>query len=92
MDYAGPCRVRDSAGPGKMAHKAYIAVFVCFATKASHIELIHDYITSAFLAALDEFIARRGIPTCIFSAKGTNFVRFERVSFEITFFTMVSIF
>ncbi|XP_076246367.1 uncharacterized protein LOC143186569 [Calliopsis andreniformis] len=78
VDYAGPYRVRDSAGRGKTAHKAYIAVFVCYATKAVHIELVHDYTTSAFLAALDRFVARRGIPSCIFSDNGTNFVGADR--------------
>ncbi|XP_076247964.1 uncharacterized protein LOC143187623 [Calliopsis andreniformis] len=78
VDYAGPYRVRDSAGRGKTAHKAYIAVFVCYATRAVHIELVHDYTTSAFLAALDRFVARRGIPSCIFSDNGTNFVGADR--------------
>ncbi|XP_043263933.1 uncharacterized protein LOC122404103 [Colletes gigas] len=78
VDYAGPFRVRDSAGRGKTAHKAYIAVFVCYATRAIHIELVHDYTTSAFLAALDRFIARRGVPSCIFSDNGTNFVGADR--------------
>ncbi|XP_043264252.1 uncharacterized protein LOC122404380, partial [Colletes gigas] len=78
VDYAGPYKVRDSAGRGKTAHKAYIAVFVCFATRAIHIELVHDYTTSAFLAALERFIARRGIPSCIRSDNGTNFVGADR--------------
>ncbi|XP_043264010.1 uncharacterized protein LOC122404151 [Colletes gigas] len=78
VDYAGPYRVRDSAGRGKTAHKAYIAVFICFATKAVHVELVHDYTTSAFLAALDRFIARRGVPSCMFSDNGTNFVGADR--------------
>ncbi|XP_076246278.1 uncharacterized protein LOC143186484 [Calliopsis andreniformis] len=78
VDYAGPYRVRDSAGRGRTAHKAYIAVFVCYATKAVHIELVHNYTTSAFLAALDRFIARRGIPSCIFTDNGTNFVGADR--------------
>ncbi|XP_076232932.1 uncharacterized protein LOC143178279 [Calliopsis andreniformis] len=78
VDYAGPYRVRDSAGRGKTAHKAYIAVFVCYATRAVHIELVHDYTTNAFLAALDRFVARRGIPSCIFSDNGTNFVGANR--------------
>ncbi|XP_076246254.1 uncharacterized protein LOC143186464 [Calliopsis andreniformis] len=63
---------------GKTAHKVYIAVFVCYATRAVHIELVHDYTTSAFLAALDRFVARRGIPSCIFSDNGTNFVGADR--------------
>ncbi|XP_078051910.1 uncharacterized protein LOC144478064, partial [Augochlora pura] len=45
---------------------------------AIHIELVHDYTTSSFLAALDRFIARRGVPSCLFSDNGTNFVGADR--------------
>lgn len=54
--------------------KSYIAVFVCFSTKAIHLELITDLTTSAFLAAFDRFVSRRGLCTSIYSDNGTNFV------------------
>ncbi|XP_076280097.1 uncharacterized protein LOC143208966 [Lasioglossum baleicum] len=74
IDYAGPYLVRDAAGRGKKSHKAYIAVFVCLATRAIHLELVHEGSTAAFLAALDRFISRRGIPKTITSDNGTNFI------------------
>lgn len=55
------------------ARKAFIAVFVCFASKAVHLELVCDLSTEAFIAALRRFIARRGMPTEIHSDNGTNF-------------------
>lgn len=55
-------------------YKIYIAVFICFITKAVHLEVVTDLSTDAFLAAFDRFTARRGLPSDVFSDCGTNFV------------------
>ena len=47
VDYAGP--VRSSSGRGIKSHKAWISIFVCFAVKAIHLELVHDYPTASFI-------------------------------------------
>ena len=73
IDYAGPYLVRSSSGRGIKSHKAWISVSVCFAVKAIHLELVHDYFTASFLAAFRRFVARRGIPTDVYSDNGTNF-------------------
>ncbi|XP_026822136.1 uncharacterized protein LOC113560455 [Rhopalosiphum maidis] len=41
---------------------------------AVHLEAVTDLSTDAFLAALDRFVARRGIPTNIYSDCGTNYM------------------
>ncbi|XP_058840653.1 uncharacterized protein LOC131696123 [Topomyia yanbarensis] len=72
VDYCGPIYLKPvhrRAAP----QKVFIAVFVCFATKATHLELVCDLSTDAFIAALRRFIARRGLPTEIHSDNGTNF-------------------
>ncbi|XP_076295214.1 uncharacterized protein LOC143216229 [Lasioglossum baleicum] len=74
VDYAGPYQVRDAPGRGKRTYKKYIAVFICFATHAVHLELVDDCSTAAFLAAFDRFTSRRGVPQTITSDNGTNFV------------------
>ena len=48
------------------------------ATKAVHLEVVSDLSTPAFLAALDRFVARRGLCSDIHSDCGTNFVGFNR--------------
>ena len=53
---------------------SYIALFVCFCTKAVHIELVSDLTAEAFLAALRRFVSRRGLAAEIYSDNGTNFV------------------
>ncbi|XP_055522877.1 uncharacterized protein LOC129717059 [Wyeomyia smithii] len=72
IDYCGPVFVKT---PGRKASpiKAYIAIFVCYSTKAVHIELVGDLSTASFMSALRRFIARRGCPQQIFSDNGTNF-------------------
>ncbi|XP_076230264.1 uncharacterized protein LOC143176045 [Nomia melanderi] len=54
--------------------KAYMCVFVCFSTKAVHLELAIDMTTQSFLNCLKRFIARRGLCHTIFSDNGTNFI------------------
>lgn len=72
IDYAGPVYLR---APHKRAPspKAYICVFICFSTKAVHLELVSDLTTAAFMATLRRFIARRGFPAHIHSDNGKNF-------------------
>lgn len=73
VDYAGPILVRTSLGRGHRTRKAYIALFVCMATKAYHLELVSDYSSTTFLAAFTRFASRRGIPTAMYSDNGTTF-------------------
>ncbi|XP_043263452.1 uncharacterized protein LOC122403788 [Colletes gigas] len=73
IDYAGPLLIRER-GRARTAHKAYICIFVCFVTKAVHIELATDLSTDAFLNCLNRFIARRGRSHCIYSDNGRNFI------------------
>ncbi|XP_036322212.1 uncharacterized protein LOC118736231 [Rhagoletis pomonella] len=51
-----------------------MAIFVCFTTRAIHIEAVSDLSTAAFIAALRRFIARRGLCNTIISDNATNFV------------------
>ncbi|XP_053686349.1 uncharacterized protein LOC128735892 [Sabethes cyaneus] len=73
VDYCGPIYLRS---PHRKAFptKAYISVFVCFSTKAVHLELAGDLSTATFMSALRRFIARRGKPANIFSDNGKNFI------------------
>jgi hypothetical protein len=57
----------------KTVIKGYMAVFVCLAVKAIHLEVVSSLTTDAFIAALRRFKARRGTPSTIYSDNGTNF-------------------
>lgn len=73
VDYAGPIQIRTIPGRGHKARKAYIAVFICMTIKTTHLELVDDLSTSAFLATFDRSCARRGIPSAMYSDNATNF-------------------
>ena len=72
VDYAGPLQMRETKLRKSRVFKIYIAVLVCLITKAIHLELVTDLSTDAFLAAFDRFIARRGLPSDVFSDCGTS--------------------
>lgn len=74
VDFAGPLHMKETSLRKSRTYKVYIAVFVCFAVKAVHLEVVTALSTDAFLAAFDRFVARRGLPTDIYSDCGTNFV------------------
>ena len=74
VDYAGPLTIKSWTGRGSRSHKCYVALFVCLATRAIHLELVSDLTTGAFLAALKRFLARRGRILELHSDCGTNFI------------------
>lgn len=77
VDFAGPLLIRSGIR-GRPAKKAWIAIFVCLAIRAVHIEAVEDLTSSAFIATLRRFISRRGKPNTIWSDNGTNFVGAQR--------------
>ena len=72
-DYAGPIMYKQRSGRNPPMVKGYVAVFICLVTKSVHLALISDLSTEAFLAALDRFVAQRGVCGHIHSDNGTNF-------------------
>ncbi|XP_075157736.1 uncharacterized protein LOC142231004 [Haematobia irritans] len=78
VDFAGPFEIKSFTGRYCKITKGYVCVFVCFGTKAIHLEAVSDLSTANFLAAFHRFIARRGCPDTIFSDNGTNFVGASR--------------
>ncbi|XP_058840681.1 uncharacterized protein LOC131696154 [Topomyia yanbarensis] len=73
VDFWGPVRIQPRHRRDAPL-KAYVAVFVCFATKAVHLELVVDLSTSKFLQAFRRFVARRGLCSDVYSDNGRNFV------------------
>jgi hypothetical protein len=78
IDYAGPIYLKTGISRSKQRVKAYIALFISFATKAIHIELVGDLTTESFLNALKRFISRRGHVAEIYSDNATNFTGASR--------------
>ena len=53
--------------------KIYGRVFTCFAIRAVHIKIAHDFTTDSFIQGFTSFVSRRGSPMKVFSDNGTNF-------------------
>ena len=60
--------------PDSACQKRYVALFVCFITKAIHLELVSNLTKEACILALKRFSARHGTPTKLFSDNGSNFI------------------
>ncbi|GFW33950.1 integrase catalytic domain-containing protein [Trichonephila clavipes] len=73
LDYAGPVITKPNLKRSRVTLKSYIAIFICFSTKAPQLEVVSDLTTEAFLACLRRFIARRSKPSAIWSDNATNF-------------------
>jgi len=52
VDFAGPITMLVNKEQDRKTNKSYIALFVCFSTKAIHLELTSELTTEAFLATL----------------------------------------
>ncbi|XP_031356668.1 uncharacterized protein LOC116180692 [Photinus pyralis] len=77
-DFAGPFTITAARFRGAKTLKSYLCIFVCFATKAVHLEVVSSLSTDAFIGSVRRFIARRGRCVQIFSDCGTNFVGANR--------------
>lgn len=77
VDFAGPFSVHYRLR-GSRPTKVYMAVFVCFSTKAVHLELVEDLTVGAFINCLIRFTNRRNCPVKIWSDNATNFVAASR--------------
>lgn len=74
IDFAGPFQCRCVGHRSVKFYKVYAAFYVCFCTRAVHIELVSNLSTEAFLSSFQRFVSRRGIPNFVYSDNGTNFI------------------
>lgn len=75
VDYAGPFKLKAKTGRNTYIElKAYVAIFTCLSSRMSHLEVVSDATSAAFLAALDRMTARRGEVEEMRSDNGMQFV------------------
>ena len=74
MDFCGPFWVRKGYTRKPVNVKVYLSIFICMATKAVHLEVVSDLTTPAFIASLDRFVSRRGLPFHLHSDNGSNYI------------------
>ena len=78
LDFAGPFTIKTTTLRNAKQMKAFLALFVCFSTKAVHLELVSSASTAACIAALRRYVSRRGLPNVVYSDNGTNCVGAKR--------------
>ncbi|XP_054260682.1 uncharacterized protein LOC128985314 [Macrosteles quadrilineatus] len=74
MDYSGHFEVKVHTTRNSQKLKSYLCLFVCFTTKAVHLEVVTDLSVDSFIAALKRFVSRRGLCAHLYSDCGTNYV------------------
>ena len=74
MDCCGPFHVRQGYTRKPVFVNVFLSIFICMATKAVHLEVVSDLKTEAFIASLERFVARRGLPLNLHSDNGSNYV------------------
>ena len=74
IDFFGPFLVKR----GRSTEKVYGCIFVCFNSRAVHIEDASSLETDVFIQALRRSVSNRGCPKMIFTDNGTNFTGAER--------------
>lgn len=74
VDYMGPINISSRRGRNPQITRGYVSVFVCFVTRAIHLEVVSDGTKEAFIQALRRFFGRRGIAKQMWSDNGTTFV------------------
>ena len=71
MDYCGPFYTKDFS---QKLQKSYAAIFICFTTKAIHLEPVENLTKEDCLDTLKRFTGRRGTPQVIYSDNSTTFI------------------
>ena len=74
MDCCGPFLVRQGYTRKPVYVEVFLSIFICMVTKAVHLEVVSSLKTEAFIASLERFVARRGLPLNLHSDNGSNYV------------------
>uniref|UniRef100_A0A1I7VR75 Integrase catalytic domain-containing protein n=1 Tax=Loa loa TaxID=7209 RepID=A0A1I7VR75_LOALO len=79
LDYLGPVTIKSAYS---LINKKWIALFICFTTRAVHPELAEDLSVENFLHVLRRFVARRGYPKLVLSDNASQFQLVFKVIME----------
>ena len=73
--------VQPNSEPEPEEFKVWVLMFTCSTTRALHQEVVMKIETSETIMAIDRFVARRGVPSVIYSDNGTQL---KKANKEIT--------
>uniref|UniRef100_A0A1I7UTQ3 Integrase catalytic domain-containing protein n=1 Tax=Caenorhabditis tropicalis TaxID=1561998 RepID=A0A1I7UTQ3_9PELO len=72
VDYLGPIDYKNAENEQK--HPAYVLIYTCLTTRATHLELVPDNTTRSYITALEAIFSQRGVPTHVYSDNARTFV------------------
>jgi hypothetical protein len=72
VDFTGAFTIKCINHRSQKHMKAYACLFVCFVTRAVHIEAVSSLSSEDFLSSFHRFIARRGLPRSVHSDNDTK--------------------
>ncbi|XP_067119162.1 uncharacterized protein [Centruroides vittatus] len=55
-------------------NKIYVCIFICFVTRAIHLEIVSDLASDSFIATLKRFFSRRGKSAKLFTDNARTFI------------------
>ncbi|GFV36985.1 integrase catalytic domain-containing protein [Trichonephila clavipes] len=74
VDFCVPFYIKYKGQRKGVYNKIYVCIFICFVSKAVHLDIVTDLTSNAFIATLKRFIFRRGKCAKLYSDNATNFV------------------
>ncbi|GFW52081.1 integrase catalytic domain-containing protein [Trichonephila clavipes] len=74
VDFCGLFYIKYKGQRKGVYNKIYVCIFICFVSKAVHLDIVTDLTSNAFIATLKRFIFRRGKCAKLYSDNATNFV------------------
>ncbi|XP_062714127.1 uncharacterized protein LOC134290914 [Aedes albopictus] len=77
VDYCGPFFIRPPNRRGNSV-KIFVAIVVCMASKAVHIEMVYSLSSDSFVSALKRFVSRRGRVSDVYCDNARTFVGANR--------------
>lgn len=79
VDYMGPIDIRNKLGRNPQITRGYVCVFICFATRAIHLELVSNGTKEAFIQTLRRITAKRGQIARLWSDNGTTSIKSQEI-------------
>ena len=71
LDYCGHYYIKDKS---RQEFEVYMAIFICFATKAVHMQTVYSLTKDNSLDAVKHFCARRGLRKAFYSDSSITFI------------------
>ncbi|XP_067124826.1 uncharacterized protein [Centruroides vittatus] len=74
IDFCGHFLIKYKNQRRGTYNKIYVCIFICFVTRAIHLEIVSDLTSDSFIATLKRFFSRRGKSAKLFTDNARTFI------------------